>query len=56
MTSASFGRGQEDLELFVWHLNGVEYRVEFTLEVEREGFLPFFDVGITNVDGRKNKG
>jgi len=29
---------KEDLELFVWQLNGVEYRVQFTLEVERGVF------------------
>ena len=29
---------KEELELlFVWLLNGVEYRVQFTLEVEKEG-------------------
>ena len=43
---------KEELELFVWHLNGFEYRVQFTLEVEKEGFLPFLDVGISNLDGR----
>ena len=43
---------KEELELFVWHLNGFEYRVQFTLEVEKEGFLPFLDVGITNLDGK----
>ena len=26
---------KEDLELFVWRLNGIEYRVQFTLEVEK---------------------
>ena len=42
----------EDLELFVWHLNGIEHRVQFTLEVEKEGFLPFLDVGISKLDGK----
>ena len=32
---------KEELELFVWHLNGFEYRVQFILENEKEGFLPF---------------
>ena len=26
---------KEELEIFVWILNGVEYRVQFTLEVEK---------------------
>ena len=41
---------KEELDMFAWHLNGVEYRVQFTLKVEKEGFLPFLDVGITNVE------
>ena len=28
---------KEELELFVWLLNGVENRVQFTLEVEKAG-------------------
>ena len=44
---------KEELELFVWHLNGFEYRVQFTLEVEKEGFLPFLDVGISNLDEKQ---
>ena len=43
---------KEELELFVWHLNRIDYRVQFTLEVEQDGFLPFLDVGISNLDGR----
>ena len=43
---------KEELELFVWLLNGVEYRVQFTLEVEKEGFLPFLDVGLMKADGK----
>ena len=43
---------KEDLELFVWHLNGIAHRVQFTLEVEKEGFLPFLDVGISKLDGK----
>ena len=43
---------KEELELFVWLLNGVEYRVQFTLEVEKEGFLPFLDVGLLKADGK----
>jgi len=37
---------KEDLELFVWRLNGVEYRVQFTLELEKEGLLLFLDAGL----------
>ena len=43
---------KEELELFVWLLNGVEYRVQFTLEVEKEGFLPFLDVGLMKAVGK----
>ena len=27
---------KEELELFVWHLNGFEYKIQFTLEVETD--------------------
>ena len=43
---------KEELEQFVWLLNGVEYRVQFTLEVEKEGFLPFLDVGLMKANGK----
>ena len=43
---------KEELELFVWCSNGVEYRVQFTLELEKKGFLPFLDVGLMKT-GRK---
>ena len=44
-------RGSRDeLELFVWTLNGVEHKVQFTLEVEKENFLPFLDVGVMKKD------
>ena len=43
---------KDDLELFVWHLNGVEMKVQFKMELEKESFLPFLDVGITKSEGR----
>jgi len=43
---------REDLELFVWMLNGKENRVQFTLEIEKDNFLPFLDVGITKSKGK----
>ena len=46
-------RGSRDeLELFVWTLNGIEHKVQFTLEVEKENFLPFLDVGVMKKDGK----
>ena len=29
------------MEVFVWHLNGVEMKIQFKVELEKEGFLPF---------------
>ena len=43
---------KDELELFVWHLNGVEMKIQFKMELEKEGFLPFLDVGISK-SGRK---
>ena len=43
---------KEELELFVWHLNGFEYKIQFTLEVEKNRYLPFLDVGITRLDSK----
>ena len=41
-------RGSKDeLEVFVWHLNGVEFKIKFTLNHEKDNFIPFLDVGIT---------
>ena len=40
-------RGSKDeLEVFVWHLNGVEFKINFTLNHEKDNFIPFLDVGI----------
>jgi len=46
-------RGTKDeLESFVWQLNGVEFKINFTLNHEEENFIPFLDVGITKKDGK----
>jgi len=34
---------KDDLELFVWHLNGVEMKIQFKMELEKESFLPFLE-------------
>jgi len=43
---------KDELELFVWHLNGVEMKIQFKMELEKEGFLPFLDVGISKSGGK----
>jgi len=46
-------RGTKDeLEEFVWHLNGVEFKIKFTLNHEENGFIAFLDVGITKKGGK----
>ena len=43
---------KDELEVFVWHLNGVEMKIQFKMELEKEGFLPFLDVGISKSGGK----
>ena len=43
---------KDELELFVWLLNGVEMKIQFKMELEKEGFLPFLDVGISKSGGK----
>ena len=38
---------KDELEVFVWHLNGVEFKIKFTLSHEKDNFIPLLDVGIT---------
>ena len=38
--------GSDDLERFLWKLNGYENRIQFTLEREKEVILPFVDMMI----------
>ena len=46
-------RGSKDeLEVFVWHLNGVEFKIKFTLSHEKDNFIPFLDVGKTKKANR----
>jgi hypothetical protein len=39
-------RGSDDLDQFLWKLNGKERRIQFTLEREKAGVLPFLDMSI----------
>jgi hypothetical protein len=39
-------RGSDDLDQFLWKLNGKEIRIQFTLEREKTGVLPFLDMSI----------
>ena len=43
---------KDELEVFVRHLNGVEMKIQFKMELEKEGFLPFLDVGISKSGGK----
>ena len=36
--------GSDDLDRFLWKLNCFEKRIEFTLEREKDGVLPFLDL------------
>ena len=46
-------RGTKDeLEEFVWRLNGVELKIKFTLNRKENDFIAFLDVGITKKEGR----
>ena len=38
--------GQEKLTDFLNHLNGINNNIQFTMEIEAEGHLPFLDVNI----------
>ena len=36
----------------MWILNRVDNKVQFTLEMEKDNYLPFLDVGIMKVEGK----
>ena len=38
--------GQKKLAEFLNHLNGLHNKIQFTMEKEKEGHLPFLDIGI----------
>jgi len=38
--------GKEKLMDFLKHLNGIHNNIQFTMEMEREGHLPFLDIDI----------
>ena len=42
----SKSRGSDDLDQFVWKLNGCERRIQFTLEREKDRVLPFLDMSL----------
>ena len=44
--------GKDELENFVWRLNGIERRIQFTLKHEENNFIPFLDVGITKEEDK----
>ena len=43
---------KEDLELFVWKLNGIEYSVQFTLEIKKKSIFTISGCGNWE-EGRK---
>ncbi|XP_054706778.1 uncharacterized protein LOC129216588 [Uloborus diversus] len=43
-TFAVWSQGEEDLQLFLQHLNSILPRIQFTMEKERNNQLPFLDV------------
>jgi len=48
----SKSRGSDDLDQFVWKLNGCERRIQFTLEREKDRVLPFLDMSLKR-DGNR---
>ncbi|XP_054718629.1 uncharacterized protein LOC129228027 [Uloborus diversus] len=46
-TSAVWRHGEEDLQLFLQHLNSIHPSIQFTMEKESNNQLPFFDVLVT---------
>ena len=46
-------RGSRDeLELFVWTLNGIEHKVQFTLEIKKIFLKLFLDIRVMKKDGK----
>ena len=43
--------GQKRLVEFLEHLNGINKNIQFTVETEAEGHIPFLDIDIYRKDG-----
>ena len=38
--------GQDKLQEFLHHINGLHKKIQFTMEIEKDGHLPFLDIDI----------
>jgi len=45
-TFVIWSHGKEKLMDFLKHLNGIHNNIQFTMEIEREGHLPFLDIDV----------
>jgi hypothetical protein len=43
--------GKDELQTFLKHLNSIHQNIAFTMEVEKQGTLPFLDVLVKRPDG-----
>ena len=46
------GLGRDNIDMVISSINKIDHKIEFTLEVEKDGALPFLDLNIVNSSGK----